>query len=199
MKVVAINTSPRINWNTDMIVKEAARGAASLGAEIQYFDIYRMKNASGCVSCFGCKRPPNEGRCVKKDDFTTVLDAIREADGVIIGTPNYLGQPSSGFIQLFERLCYQNITYRKENKRYKFGTTPHLFIMTSNFGQEAYEKGPYADMIRNYYGRLSVAIGPTEVFIVGDTMQVPDYSLYKWNLFDPETKKSGKRPFSRKR
>ncbi|MCR4712005.1 MAG: flavodoxin family protein [Clostridia bacterium] len=189
MNVVAINTSPRVNWNTDLAVKEAAKGAASAGAEIQYFDLYRLKNVSGCVSCFGCKRPPHEGHCVKQDDLTAVLEAIREADGVIIGTPNYLGQPSAGFMQLFERLCYQNITYRKEDKRYVWGKTPFLFIMTSNFGEEAYKKGPYAHMMRNICGRLSVAIGPLEVFIVGDTLQVADYSQYNWTLFDPEAKK----------
>ena len=127
MNVVAINTSPRVNWNTDLAVKEAAKGAASVGAEIQiqYFDLYRLKNVSGCVSCFGCKRPPHEGHCVKQDDLTAVLEAIREAAGVIIGTPNYLGQPSAGFMQLFERLCYQNITYRKPEemkKAFRLGT-----------------------------------------------------------------------------
>ena len=42
-----------------------------------------------------------------------ILHTIREADGVIIGTPNYLSQPSAGFRTLYERPVFQNITYQK--------------------------------------------------------------------------------------
>ena len=34
---------------------------------------------------------PNEGKCICKDGLAPVLDAIRNADGLIVGAPNYLG------------------------------------------------------------------------------------------------------------
>ena len=90
-KIVAINCSPRTVWNTATLVKDAAEGAKEKGAEIEYFDLYRLEKFTGCISCFGCKLEPNLGKCICKDGLKPVLDAIREADGMIIGTPNYLG------------------------------------------------------------------------------------------------------------
>lgn len=143
MKVAAINTSPRNNWNTAQLVKEAAKGVESLGAEVQYFDLYRQEKFTGCISCFGCKREPNEGWCVYKDGIHEILQAIKQADAVIIGTPNYLGQPSAGFHALYERLVFQNLTYRKDKWSYHEAVTPTLFILTSNAPEEAYQEGGY--------------------------------------------------------
>ena len=36
MKVVVLNASPRKNWNTAQLLKEAAKGAESAGAEVEF-------------------------------------------------------------------------------------------------------------------------------------------------------------------
>ncbi len=77
-KVVAVNASPRVKFNTGSLVREAARGAESQGAEVQVFDLARLDKHSGCMSCFACKLAPNEGVCVFKDGLAPVLEAIRE-------------------------------------------------------------------------------------------------------------------------
>ena len=61
MKIVAINASPRKTWNTATLVKEAADGAASVGAEVTHFNLYDLEKYTGCVSCFACKRGGNKG------------------------------------------------------------------------------------------------------------------------------------------
>ncbi|MBR6331667.1 MAG: flavodoxin family protein [Dehalococcoidales bacterium] len=188
MKITAINTSPRKNWNTAQLIKEAVKGAESKGAEIVYFDLYQQERFTGCISCFGCKRKPNEGKCVYKDGILPILQSIRESDAVIIGTPNYLGQPSAGFRALYERIVFQNLTYRVDVRFYEEYKKPTLFIMTSNVPEEGYQQGPYAEMIKTYQAGLSANIGPTEVFICGNTLQVKDYSIYNWNMFDSKTK-----------
>ena len=188
MKITAINTSPRKNWNTAQLIKEAVKGAESKGAEIVYFDLYQQERFTGCISCFGCKRKPNEGKCVYKDGILPILQSIRESDAVIIGTPNYLGQPSAGFRALYERIVFQNLTYRVDVRFYAEYKKPTLFIMTSNVPEEGYQQGPYAEMIKTYQAGLSANIGPTEVFICGNTLQVKDYSIYNWNMFDSKTK-----------
>ena len=43
-KIVAINASPRVGWNTWSMVNEAAKGAEAEGAEIQEFDLYKLEN-----------------------------------------------------------------------------------------------------------------------------------------------------------
>jgi multimeric flavodoxin WrbA len=188
MKLTAINTSPRKNWNTAQLIKEAVKGAESKGAEIVYFDLYQQERFTGCISCFGCKRKPNEGKCVYKDGILPILQSIRESDAVIIGTPNYLGQPSAGFRALYERIVFQNLTYRVDVRFYEEYKKPTLFIMTSNVPEEGYQQGPYAEMIKTYQAGLSANIGPTEVFICGNTLQVKDYSIYNWNMFDSKVK-----------
>ena len=37
-KIIAINASPRTTWNTATLVREAAKGAESEGAEVKVFE-----------------------------------------------------------------------------------------------------------------------------------------------------------------
>ena len=184
-RIVAINASPRTNWNTATLVRDAARGAEEAGAEVQLFDLYKLDPFMGCRSCFACKRGKTAGRCAYRDGLTPVLDAIREADGVIVGTPNYLGDVSAGLYALIERLVFQNLTYKTDPRWYQAPNTPTLFIMTSNAPDGAYQQGGfYADMLQSKLLQLSNAIGPTRPFVCGSTLQVSDYSLYEWTMFD---------------
>ena len=113
-KIVAINCSPRSTWNTATLVREAAKGAEAQGAKVTFIDLYKLEKFTGCVSCFGCKLPDNLGKCICKDGLASVLEEIRNADGLIIGSPNYLGDVTAGFRALFERLIFQSLTYNTE-------------------------------------------------------------------------------------
>ena len=42
-KIVAINASPRKDWNTDSLVREAAKGAKLNDAEVTIFDLYKLE------------------------------------------------------------------------------------------------------------------------------------------------------------
>lgn len=188
-KIVVINASPRKNWNTDTLVKASASGAESQGAIIKFFDLYRLEKFTGCISCFGCKLEDHLGTCVYKDGLAVVLEEIRNADGLIIGTPNYLGDVSAAFRALYERLVFQSLTYKKEIKTYNNHLIPILFIMTSNCSEEYYANIGYDVMLENYKNTLSRMVGPTKVMICGDTLQVNNYEKYNWTMFDAEAKK----------
>ena len=181
-KIVAVNAGPRKGWNTDILVNEAAAGAASKGAEIESFDLYKLEPYSGCVSCFGCKL--NKGTCVRKDGLTPVLRAIREADGLIIGTPNYLGNGTAAFRALYERLVFQYITYSKDPRSYNTRQIPVVFIMTCNAPEGSYDK-----LVASYAKTLGAFFGPAETLISAQTLQVNDYSRFNWDMFDPEERK----------
>ncbi|MBO6038393.1 MAG: flavodoxin family protein [Acidaminococcaceae bacterium] len=185
-KIVAVNASPRKGWNTDTLVCEAARGAEANGAVVEKFDLYRLDKFTGCISCFGCKKEKFKGRCICRDGLTPVLDAIREADGLILGSPNYVSEMNAAFRALYERLIFENITYNKENPCCNAHLIPVLLIMTSN-APDTY----YKQMLQNYRQALSAFVGPTEVLVSGDTLQLKDYSKtdWPWTLFDPEAKK----------
>ena len=52
--------------------------------------------------------------------------------------------------------------------------------------------GMYGGLVENYQQVMSRFVGPTEVFVSGDTLQLKDYSKtdWEWSLFDPEAKKA---------
>ncbi len=188
-KIIAINGSPRSGWNTDILVREAAEGARQAGAEVEVIDLYKLEKFTGCISCFGCKRESSLGRCVCRDGLYQVLEKIREADGLILGSPVYLSEISAGLRAMYERLIFQYISYKKEPRSYAQRQIPVVMIFTGN-APEAFFQGPvYGKLVENYKNTLSGFIGPTKVLISADTLQVEDYTPYNWTMFDPEAKK----------
>ena len=185
-KIVVVNASPRLNYNTATLLDNASRGAEEKGASIERFDLYKLEKFTGCISCFGCKNNQNKGHCIIKDGLTKVLDAIRESDGLIIGSPNYLSEMSAGFRSLYERLIFQNLTYNVENYCCNEKQIPVLFIMTSNAPDTN-----YVNLVDNYKKTFERFIGPTKTLISGNTLQLNDYSKldWEWTLFDIEEKK----------
>ena len=184
-KIIAVNAGPRKGWNTDTLIDEAVKGAESAGAQVQKFDLFRLDKYTGCISCFGCKREKNKGHCICRDGLTPVLDAIREADGLIIGSPNYLGEMTASFRALYERLIFQNLTYNAETPCCNQNVLPVLLIMTSNTPDYGYQA-----LLTGYQQTLSRFVGPTEVFVSGETLQIKDYSKldWEWSIFDPKAK-----------
>ena len=184
-KIVVVNAGPRKGWNTDTIIAEAARGAEEAGAQIIRFDLFNLEKYTGCVSCFGCKKEANKGHCICRDGLTPVLDAIREADGLIIGSPNYLGEMTASFRALYERLVFQNLTYNRETPCCNERMIPVLLVMTCNSPDTGYQ-----NLLQNYRATLNRFVGPTEVFVCGNTLQLKDYSKtdWPWSMFDPQAK-----------
>lgn len=184
-KIIAVNAGPRKGWNTDTLITEAAKGAESKGAVVEKFDLFGLEMYTGCISCFGCKTEKNKGRCICRDGLTEVLDAIREADGLIIGSPNYLGEMTASFRALYERLVFQNLTYNGETPCCNQNPIPVLLIMTSNAPDTA-----YMSLLQNYQRTMSGFVGPTKLLVSGDTLQLKDYSKtdWPWSYFDPEAK-----------
>lgn len=185
-QIVVVNAGPRKGWNTDTLITEAANGAEASGAEIIRFDLFRLEKYTGCISCFGCKKEKFKGHCVCKDGLTPVLDAIRSADGLIIGSPNYLSEMTASFRALYERLIFQSLTYNLETPCVNQNVIPVLLIMTSNAPDSSYR-----GLLNNYQQTLSRFVGPTEVFVSGNTLQLKDYSKtdWQWTMFDPTAKK----------
>ncbi len=164
-KVIAVNASPRTTWNTAQLVRAAAEGAAEAGAEVEVVDLYKLDPFMGCRSCFLCMTEKNYGKCVYPDGLADTLAKLREADGIILGSPNYFGRPTAGFRALFERLCFQYLTYQPEHFNCNEHRAPVLFIMTSNCPEEFYEQNGYDAMMAEYTGTLERFVGPTTTFV----------------------------------
>ena len=99
-KIVAVVSSPRKDANSETLLKAAVAAAEGKGHEVKVFNVAAMKDRRGCIACMGCKKA---GKCVLKDEITPVLDAIREADGLILSTAVYFGQPTGQYRLLEDR------------------------------------------------------------------------------------------------
>jgi len=86
MKIVCLLGSPRPQGNSSTIARQFLREAAKHGARVQTFDLHQL-DYGGCKACYVCKGPP--GKCCVNDDLIPVLDAIYEADTLVISTPIY--------------------------------------------------------------------------------------------------------------
>ena len=96
---VVIIASPR-EGNSKTIALAMAEGAKENGNTVKTYYLNKLKNVKGCQSCYGCKKT---GRCVVKDDQTEILQALRDADSIILSTPNYFGQAVAQYKLLEDR------------------------------------------------------------------------------------------------
>ncbi len=182
MKTIIINASPRKNWNTAQLLKEAQKGAASVGAETEYVDLYDL-SFTGCRSCLACKR--KNGRhpgCAWKDELSPLIDRILEADDLIIGTPIYWGEPTAQFRALMERLLFCVVPYDRWS--YFSGRVNVGLIYTMNAPRDYYENTlhPYLSGIEAMFQNF--LHGEVRSCAACDTLQVKDYSAYDMGIFD---------------
>ena len=94
---------------------------------------------------------------------------VKGADGLIIGSPNYLSEMTASFRALYERLIFQNLTYILEQPCCNEHPARVLLIMTSN----APDTG-YVNLVRGYQQTLNRFVGPTETLVSGNTLQLRD-------------------------
>jgi multimeric flavodoxin WrbA len=98
--IVAVISSPRKGGNSATITNAMVEAAKGKGHDVKVFNVAEFKDRRGCIACMGCKKA---GRCVLKDEITPVIDAIRDADGVILSTAVYFGQPTGQYRLLEDR------------------------------------------------------------------------------------------------
>ena len=193
-KVIVLNGSPRKNFNTAKLLKEAQKGAESVGAEVEYFNLYDI-NFKGCLSCFACKRKGNTTNCVcaVKDDLRPVLEKCIQADAIIIGSPVYFSYPTGEFRSFLERLLFPVHTYLVDKetgglKSLRPKTIPVGVIFTMNCPREWMEKYNYPTILEDNVRSLNHVFGYSEVLYSCDTYQFFDYSKYDIDLFDEKHK-----------
>lgn len=193
-KVIVLNGSPRRNFNTAKLLKEAQRGAESVGAEVEYFNLYDM-NFKGCISCFACKRKGAKTNCVCaiKDDLRPVLEKCIQADAIIMGSPVYFSYPTGVFRSFLERLLFPVHTYLVDKetgglKSLRPKTIPCGVIFTMNCPRDWMEKYNYPVILEDNVKSLNHVFGYSEALYSCDTYQFVDYSKYDIDLFDEKEK-----------
>jgi multimeric flavodoxin WrbA len=99
VKVLGICGSPRRGGNTEILLKEALRGAHEAGAEVEEIFL-RDKTISPCLEIYGCKK---DGQCVIKDDFQPVAEKIIQADALLLASPIFFYTVSAHTKMLIDR------------------------------------------------------------------------------------------------
>jgi len=183
MKAIAINGSPRKNWNTAQLLESALRGAQDAGAEIEMIHLYE-KQYRGCISCFSCRRKNAQPcKCYMNDELSPVLENILAADVLFIGSPIYLGNVTGQTRAFLERLAFPAMTYDDYSKRLYEGRLNSAFFFTMNAGYGIYES--VCEQNSNLLKRFN---GSTEYYLATDTLQFDDYSKYQAATFDAKAK-----------
>ncbi len=83
MKVLGIAGSPRRGGNTDLLLGEVLRGAASKGAEVKTI-ILNDLNITPCQHYDFCLKT---GRCKINDDMQMVYRELEQADRIVLASP----------------------------------------------------------------------------------------------------------------
>jgi len=83
LKVLGIAGSPRRGGNTDLLLGEVMRGAASRGARVKTIILNDLTIAP-CQHCDGCLET---GRCKVEDDMQMVYRELEEADRIVLASP----------------------------------------------------------------------------------------------------------------
>lgn len=110
--VLAINGSPRTKNNTSLMLQEAIQGAKELGnVQVVSYD-FNNKKIEGCRgSCIHyCQR---EGKCAIKDDLPEFIEAWKQSDGVLFGSPVYHVGPPGQVKCALDRLGNVQFAYLK--------------------------------------------------------------------------------------
>lgn len=120
--IIAVNGSPRKNWNTHMLLSKALEGAKAAGAKTELVNLYDL-DYKGCISCFACKVKNGKslGRCALNDDLKPLLDKIHSSDGIILGSPIYFSDITAMMRAFFERLLFQHLNYDDYSKPFDTG------------------------------------------------------------------------------
>ena len=102
MKVIGVNASPRgKDSNTLRLVNAVLAGAKDNGAETEYVDLYTLHIGyrTACGTCYA------KGEFTLLDDFSDIFDRLVNADGIVLGAPNYIDSVPAPMKALFDRMA----------------------------------------------------------------------------------------------
>ena len=105
MKVVAFNGSPRENGNTYEAIEAVAKELEKENIEVEIVHVGN-KVIRGCLACGGCSRNMNEKCVVQNDQVNEWIQKMKEADGIIIGSPTHYSAIAGTMKSFLDRAFY---------------------------------------------------------------------------------------------
>lgn len=102
MKVLIINGSPKANGNTAFALSQMESVFAENGVETETIQVgsQLIRGCTGCGSCY------KTNKCVFDDLVNVAAEMLKDADGMVVGSPVYYASPNGTLISFLDRLFY---------------------------------------------------------------------------------------------
>jgi multimeric flavodoxin WrbA len=123
-------------------------GAKDSGSDTEYIDLCRLEInfCTGCGVCYA------KGDCISADDYPELLEKILVADGIVIGSPNYIN----------------NVTAQTKVVLDRMADVIHCQMLSGKYGcAVSTAGGSGADEVAAYLNRSLQQMGATTVGLVG--------------------------------
>ena len=143
MKVLAINGSARRGGNTQLLLETAIEPLRAAGIECEVVSL-AGSDIRGCTACGRCAKE-RDGRCYgRSDDGNAIIEAMGEADGLLLGSPVYFADITAEMKALIDRAGYVGrskremfarkpgaavIAVRRAGAIHAFDTLNHFFLI----------------------------------------------------------------------
>lgn len=107
MKILSLNATYRPEGTTTRLTHKALEGAASRGAETEMI-LLRDLDIQYCTNCLGCYQDLESeiAPCTIDDDVRSILEKIRDADGIIVSSPVHCGFVTGLMMTFIERATW---------------------------------------------------------------------------------------------
>jgi multimeric flavodoxin WrbA len=149
MKVLGLNASPKGRESrTLQLVRAVLDGAASEGAGTELVDIYEL-DIGYCTACGVCYAT---GECTLIDDFPDLFGDMMNADGIVLGSPNYIDSVTAPMKAVFDRMA----------------DAIHCQMFTGKYGCSVCTAGgSHQDEVVAYMNHVFTTLGGTSIGGVG--------------------------------
>jgi multimeric flavodoxin WrbA len=105
MKVVAINGSPRKDGNTAHALKIVGECLLKQGIELEIIQV-GDKTIRGCIACGTCAKNKDERCSHTSDCVNDSIQIMKEADGIVIGSPVHYSGVGGTMKSFLDRAFY---------------------------------------------------------------------------------------------
>jgi multimeric flavodoxin WrbA len=149
MNIIGLNGSPHgSNSQTLRLITRVLEGAKNSGADIEYIDLCKLEInfCTGCGVCYA------KGECINDDDYPELLEKILFADGIVLGSPNYIN----------------NVTAQTKVVLDRMADVIHCQMLSGKYAcSVSTAGGAGAEYVAAYLNRALQQMGATTVGLVG--------------------------------
>lgn len=104
MKVIAINGSPKAKGNTYHAIKLVSEEMEKFGIETEIIHVGNQV-FRGCMACGACAKNRDE-KCIFDDGINDIIQKMKEADGIILGSPVHYSAIAGTMKSFLDRAFY---------------------------------------------------------------------------------------------